>query len=154
MTAEELRRRVEHDVGAVLDRPAQVRRDGGGVDDQRDAVGVSDVGGAGDVEHVTARVGDDLGEEQLRRRRDRRREIVGLAPGDERRVHPEAAQRHVELGHGAAVQPGGRHDVVAGSCEGGEGEELGRLTARRRHRADPALEARHPFLEGVDRRDC
>ena len=98
--------------------------------------GVGDVREPRRCRHLAARVGDDLGEDQLGLGCDRRGELVGFAAGHERRVHAEAAQRHVELRHGAAVETGRGDDVVARTGEGGEREELGRLTARRRHGAD------------------
>ena len=64
--ADELRGRVDDDVGAVLDRPAEVRRGQRGVDDQRQVLGVGDVGQGGDVGHRARRVGHDLRVEQLR----------------------------------------------------------------------------------------
>ena len=42
VTADELRRRVDNDVGPVLDGAQQIGRREGAVDDQGDAVGVGD----------------------------------------------------------------------------------------------------------------
>ena len=45
---------MDHDVGPVLDRPAQIRSGEGVVDDQWYAVFVSDIGDGADVEDVAA----------------------------------------------------------------------------------------------------
>ncbi len=72
VAADELGEAVDHDVGAPLERTDQVRRGHRVVDHQRDAVGVGDAGDALDVEHVVLRVRDDLAEEHLGVRLDRR----------------------------------------------------------------------------------
>ena len=79
VAAEELGGRVDHDVGAVLDRAAQVGRGHGGVDDQRHAGVVGDLGDAREVGDLAGRVGDHLGEHQLGGRGDRRGDVGGLA---------------------------------------------------------------------------
>jgi hypothetical protein len=111
VAADELGRRVHHDVGAPLDRPAQVGRGEGVVDHQRDAV----LGGhrchSLDVEHVgpglpmvspyTSLVLSVMAAAK-----------VGVRV-DERDVDPHAPQGHVELGVGAAVEIAGGDDLVA-----------------------------------------
>jgi len=148
--AQELRGRVHDDVGPELQGPAEVRGGERRVHDQRQAVRPGDLGEAAQVGDLARRVGDDLGEQQLGPVADGGGEVVGVAAADERRVDAESAQRHVELHVGAAVQPGGRDDVIAGAGQGREGEELGRLSAGGGHRPDAALQVRHPFLEHVD----
>ena len=69
VAADELGRRVDHDVGAPLDRAAQVRRRERVVDDQRQVVLVRDGRHGLDVQDVPARVADGLAEERLRVRR-------------------------------------------------------------------------------------
>jgi hypothetical protein len=59
MTADPLRRRVDDDVGAVLDRLGEQGSEGV-VDDDRDAAGVGDVGDRGEVVDVKARISDEL----------------------------------------------------------------------------------------------
>ena len=72
-------------------------------------------------------------------------------PVDEGGVDAEAAQRHVELGDGAAVELGGGDDVVAGLGQRGEGDELGGHARGRGHRTDAALEGGDALLERGDR---
>ena len=152
MTAEELRRRVHDDVGAPLDRPAQVRSCDRRVDDQRDAGTVGDCGEALEIGDDAGRVGDDFGVDQLRVRLHRGGEVGGLVAGDERGRDAEAGERSLEQRAGAAVQLGRRDDVVAGLAQRADDEELGRLPAGRRDRTDAAFEAGHPLLERGDGR--
>ena len=63
--ADPLRGRVDDDVRAVPDRPAEERSERV-VDDQRDPVGMGHVGDRGDVGHVQARVADRLDVDRLR----------------------------------------------------------------------------------------
>ena len=86
MAAHELRQRVHHDVGAVIDRPAHVGRRESVVDHQRNAVLVRDLGHRFDVEHVAARIADRLAVEALRLRRDGLAEILRIVRLDELHV--------------------------------------------------------------------
>ena len=85
VTADVLGGGVHDDVGAVLDRAAEVRGGGGVVDDERHAVPVGDVGDAGNVDDVVLRVGEGFAEEGLGvvlHRRGPGIEVVGIV--DER----------------------------------------------------------------------
>ena len=55
MAGEELGRRVHDDVGAVLDRPAEIRRRERVVDDQRQARLMRDIGDGLDIDDDAAR---------------------------------------------------------------------------------------------------
>ena len=105
VAAEELGRRVDDDVGAVLERAAQVRAGERRVDHQRDAGVVGDLRERLEVGDRARRVGDDLGVEQLGAAGlDRGGERVGAVGGHERGLDPEPPQRHVEQRVGAAVE--------------------------------------------------
>ena len=152
VAAEELGGRVDDDVGAPLDGAVEVRRRDRRVDDQRQVVGVGDLGQALEVGDLTGRVRDRLDEDELRLVGDDRC-VVGRVGGvHERGLDAEAAQRHIELGDCAAVEARARHDVVAGSGERSEGDELGTEPGCRGHRPDPALERGDALLECCDRR--
>ena len=153
VTAEVLGGAVDDDVGAVVERAAQVRARERGVHDQREPGLVGDVGERFEVRDRARRVGDDLGVEQLRAAGDDRgRERLGIVGGDERRLDVQAPQRDVQQRERAAVERAGRDHVVARVAQLREQQRLRRLAAARRHRADPALEARDPLLERRDRR--
>ena len=79
MSAEELRRRVDDDVGTVLDRSAEVGGDSRRVDDERDPMRVRDLREASDVGDVVRRIGHDLGEDEFGVVADRSR-VVGRIP--------------------------------------------------------------------------
>ncbi len=148
VTADELGRRVHDDVGAVLERAAQVGRGERAVDHERDVVLVRDRGHALEVEHVALRVPDALPVEGPRVRANRGApgvEVVGVV--DEADLHPELRERVVQLVVRAAVEGGRRHDVPSALGQVGERHELRGLPARGRQGADPALECRHPVLE-------
>jgi hypothetical protein len=102
--------------------------------------------------HVVLRVADRLDVHGLGLVVDGGGDGVGVVAVDEADVDAEAGKRHLELVVGAAVQVAGGDDVVAGLGERGDGEELRRLTRRRRHRRHAALEGGHPLLEHVGRR--
>ena len=63
--ADELGRRMDDDVGAPVQGPAEVGRGEGVVDDQRHARVMRDLGDAFDVEHVDLGIAHDLGVEAL-----------------------------------------------------------------------------------------
>ena len=65
VAAEVLGQRMHDDVGAVLERAAQVRRGHGVVDDQRHAVACAICGQRGDIGDVAQRVADRLAEHRL-----------------------------------------------------------------------------------------
>ena len=147
VAADELGRRVDHDVGAPFDRAAQVRRRERVVHDQRQLAGMRDGRHGLDVQHVPARVADRLGEERLGVRADRFPPclpIVGIDPGQ---LDVHLAQHVLELVHRAAVERRGRDHVVARLQQREQRGVLRGEPARERHRAGAALEVRHPLLE-------
>ncbi len=88
---------MDHDVGAVLDRPAQVRRRQCVVDDQRHAGRVRNRGDGGDIEHVELRVTERLGVQRLGIGFDGAPKIFRVAGVDEGRVDAELGKGHREL---------------------------------------------------------
>ena len=147
VTADELRRRVHDDVGAVILHPDE----GGGadrvVDDEGDTGVVGDVGHRADVEHLSDRVGDRLGEQQAGRG------AHGVTPGreivriDERDVDAEVAEGVVEQVDGAAIERARRDDVAAAAGEREAGDGRRRLPGSDSRRGDAALEGRETLLE-------
>ncbi len=100
-----------------------------------------DFGDRRDVQHVHARVGDGLGIEQTRARRDRAAEIFRIVRIDERGLNAETPEADIELRVRAAVERAGRHNFVALAEQAGDGDELRRLSARNRQRSHAALRA-------------
>ena len=83
MAREELGRRMHDDVGAVLDRPAEIGRRQRVVDDERQARLVRDLRDGLDVDDDAAGIGEVLDEDRLALRRQRLAEVLGL--GSDRR---------------------------------------------------------------------
>ena len=114
---------MDHDVGAVLDRAADVP--GGAervVDHQRDAVAVGHLGDGLEVGNVVLRVADRLEVEGLGPVVDPRFEVVRLVAVDELDLEAEAGEGDLELVVGAPVEVAGADDVVTGLQQRGEGE--------------------------------
>lgn len=150
VATEVLGRRVHHDVRAVLDGAQEIRRRHGVVHHQRHADLVREVRHRPDVEHVAARVGQGLGEEQLGVR------LGGRPPGvqvvlvvDEADLDAELGQRVVQQVVGAAVEGGAGHQVVARTGEVEDGRGRRRRTRCEGHRGHAALQRRDPLFQDV-----
>ena len=152
VAADVLRRRVDDDVGAVLERALQVRRGEGVVDDEDRADGVRGVGGRADVDHVQRRVRRRLDPDHPRPlvevRGEVRVELVGRDVVEVIALRPVDARRHAV---DAAVDVRDQHDPVAGVEQ----------VHQRRRRAEPgrvadavvsALERGEALLERLPRR--
>jgi hypothetical protein len=144
---EKLRGRVEHEVGPVLERPHEVGRGERRVDQQRQPVVVRNRGDARNVEHVESRIAERLAEQETRLGANRRAPRVGITRIDERRADSEARKRVIEEVVRAAVQRPRRDDVRAGAEQRDDGKMERGLPARRRDRADAALECCDALLE-------
>jgi hypothetical protein len=75
------------------------------------------------------------------------RKFSGSSGLDELDVDAQAAEAHVELRVGAAVERAGGHQLVALPHQAGDGQELRRLAAGSSEAADAAFERRHALLE-------
>ena len=151
--AEVLRGGVGDDVGAVLDRPQQVRGGQRVVHDQRHAGLVGGVGDGAHVQDVPARVAEGLAEERLGVRPD------GGAPGlevvrvgHERRLDADLGEGVLEQVLRAAVEAGRGDHVVAGAGEVEDRERGRRLTGGQQQRAHTALERGDLLLHRALRR--
>ena len=152
VAAQPLGRRVQHQVGTVLERPAQVGRRESVVDQQRQAVAVRDLGDRGDVQHLEPRIADGLGEQQAGLGPDRRGEGGRVARVDEAGLDAEARQGQLEQVGAAAIERLRGDDVAAGIHERHDREVQRCLAAGGRDGADAALERCHPLLQHRDRR--
>src|SRR5207253_10091292 len=102
--AQEFRERVHDDIGAVVERPTQVRRRQGVVDDQCHAGALRDGGDRLDVGDNATRIGDRLDEDRLGLLA-----YAALEARDVVRIRPyyvpaEILEGVVELIDGAAVE--------------------------------------------------
>jgi hypothetical protein len=152
VAAEVLRRGVDDDVGAPLQRAEEVRRRDRVVDDERHADLVGDGGDRLDVEDVLLRVGDGLAEERLGVGAGRGAPGLGVVRVlDEADLDAEPGQAVVEEVVRAAVEAGAGHDVVARLGDVEDRQRLRGLAARHEQCADAAFEAREALLHDVVR---
>ena len=132
VAADPLRRRVDDDVGAVLDRLREQRGEGV-VDDDRHALGVGRRRRSPRMScDVEARVADGLEEHGLgAARRSPAAKFSGSSPSTNFTVDAELGQRVVEQVVGAAVEAARADDVVARAGEVEDRQRLGRLAGAR-----------------------
>lgn len=128
-----------------------VRGRGKGTYHDRDALLVGGGNNGLKVGHVVARVADALNVDGLCAVVDGGGQLLGLVAVDKLGRDAQAGEDDLELVVGAAVQVRGRDDVVAGVCEGGDGEELGGLAGGRGEGSDTAFEGGNALLKDVDR---
>jgi hypothetical protein len=150
VAADPLGGRVDDDIGTVLDRLGDDRREGV-VDEERQVLRVRGIGDGANVGHVEARVADRLEVVGLRVLIGRGGEVTRIVALDPAHLDPEARQRVGEQVVRAAVEARRADDVVAGARQVEDGQRLRRLPRRQPERADAALERRHALLEDVGR---
>ena len=116
VTAEELRRRLDDEVRAQLERPADVRRRERVVDEVRRAVPMGEVGERGVVGDEGRRVGDGLGVERpgSAPRRARRPTASRSVVSTKSTLTPNPPNVPQQLRPGRAVDRGRGDDPVAG----------------------------------------
>ena len=148
MAAQELSRRFDHDVRAVVEGADVVGGSDRVVDDERDAVGVGDVGEDLQVEEVALGVGDRLAVEGAGAVVDERPpalRIVGIL--HEAHRDAELGQRALEQVVRAAVQGGGGDDFVALLGDVEDGVEFGGLAGGDEQGSGPSFERGQALLD-------
>ena len=143
---------MNDEVGAVLDRPAQVRGRERVVDDQGHARLVRDFGDALDVDDDAAGVGEVLDEDRLALRGQAFAEILRLGRIDEMAGPAELLERQPELRERPAIEVARRDELVARLHQREESQELRGVPRSRGDRGSAALEGREPFFEHRDGR--
>ena len=104
VAAEKFRQRMHHDIGAVVDRLAQVGRRQRVVDDQRHAGFLGDRRDRRDVGDDAAGIGDQLDEDRFGLGRDRALEAADVVRVGPDHVPAEILERVVELVDRAAIE--------------------------------------------------
>ena len=79
-------------------------------------------------------------------------QVLGLVASDELGLDAVAGKHDLQLVVGAAVEVGGRDNVVTGVGERGDGHELSGLAGGSSDSGNTALEGSHAFLEDIDGR--
>ena len=152
VAAQEFGGAVDDDVGAPLERPAQIRRGERVVDHQRDRVLASDRRDLVEREDADVGVAQRLAVDDLGVGLDRPLEVGRVRRIDKRDIDADAREGVAELVVRAAVEPAAGHDVVPRAAEGQDGLRLRRVPAARRQCADAAFEAGDALLQHVGRR--
>ena len=106
MAADILGQRMHDDVGAEIERPAEIGRGHRVVDDHRHAVAVGDLGETFDVDDVAGRVADRLEEHRLGLLVDGLVEAVEIVVGDHAHLDALAREGVHEQVVGAAIELG------------------------------------------------
>ena len=143
VAAEKFRHGVNDDVRAPLKRTAQIRCGHGIVNHQRYTRIVRDLGHGLDIEHVILGIAQRLRVNQARLGGDGALEILRVTRIDEGGLNPHFGQRVMEEVIGAAIEAGGRDDLVAGAGDIQNRQSLRRL-------AGGGDQGRHSTLEGGD----
>src|ERR1700733_10289622 len=118
---------MHHDVGAVLDRPAEIRGGERIVDDQRQTRLMRDIGDSLDIDDHAPWVGEVLDEDRLALWRERLAEVLRLRRIDEMAGPAELFEGETELGERAAIKVARGDELVARLHEGEEREKLRRM---------------------------
>ena len=147
MAAQEFGGRVDHEIGAVLDGPQEVRGRKGIVHNQHDAVSVGDFRGSVDVREIRAGIAHGFDVDSLRLLRNGALDVRDVGGIHKRRGH--ALPRHglAQKVEAAAVDAPLGHNVIAGAHEALQGEQHGGRAARHGQGADAAVKGSHALLE-------
>ncbi len=143
---------MHHDVGAELDRPAEIGGCEGVVDQERNAGGMGDFRDLRNIEHLEARVADGLADDEPGVGADRGAEALEIARLDEGRRDAEARQSVREQIDGAAIERGGRDDMVARAQQRDDGEVHRGHAACGANGAHAAFQCRKPLFQNGGRR--
>ncbi len=137
MTAHKLGQRMDNHIGAMIERPGDIRRGKRVIDDQRNAMIVRDLRHRPDIEYITARIADSFAVQQSSLRRNCFAEIFRIVRLDKYEVIPKPPHGDIELRERAAIESARRHDLIARRSDGRQCQELRRLPARQTSAATP-----------------
>ena len=142
---------MDDDIRAPLNGTAVDGRRKGIIDDQRDFMRVSDLREHLDIDNVERGIGDGLDEYRLGIGLEAGCKLVsGDRRADKIEVDSQITQGLIEQIEGAAVDRGGRDDMVAGLGDIGDTDQGRRLTGSGQHRADAALKRGDLLRDGIE----
>ncbi len=149
MTADEFCRGMNDDVSAVLDGSDEVRCAEGVVDDERQAVRVSDFGESVDIGYIAVGIAEGLDVDRLGVRLYRRGDLLQIVNVNEGRVDAVERQCMRQQVSRAAVDGFLSYDMLAFGCE-----SLDRISYRSCAGSESktryaALQSRDPFLKNA-----
>ena len=149
VAADELRGRIDHDVDSVLDGAKQQRRHDGVVAERRQLVLVRDVADGLEVRHVVLGVADALEVDAAGVLVHQLVDLLGLVRVEEAHLDAEVLERLGEERPGAAVEAGGRDEILARVADGEQCGVDGRLPRRKRQPGRPPVHLGQTLLEHV-----
>ena len=149
---QELGRRVEHEIGAMVEWTNEPWRGERRVDEQRQSMVVCQRGDTRNVENVETGIAQRFAEQQPCFGPNRASPQIEIARIDECRRNAEPRQRELKQIVRAAIKRAGRDDMRAGAHQRDDCEVQRGLAARRRNRADAILERRDALLQHRARR--
>ncbi len=149
MPADELGGGMDDEVGAMLKGAAQVGRGKGVVDQQGDAIFLPDLSHLIKGKDVNQRVAQGLAVQDLGVRADGAAEVLRVAGIHQGDLDAQAGEGVGELVVGAAVQGGGRHDMVARPRQGEDRLRLGSMPRADRQRPATPLQGGDALLEDI-----
>src|SRR5277367_924331 len=113
MSAKKFGRRMHHEIRAELNRPAEIRRRKGVIDDQRNVMFVRNLRHGLNVQNIHARISDGFTVEELGLRRNGLSEVLRVVRIHKDRVNAHPAKTYVELSVSPTVERAGGNDLVA-----------------------------------------
>jgi hypothetical protein len=122
----------------------------GVVNNQGDTLLLTDLGDGLEVGDVVLGVSDGLDVDSLGVVVDGSSDVFGLVAVHELGLDSEPREHDLELVVGSSVQERGRHDVVTGVRESGNGHELGALAGGGGHSGNSSLQRGNTLLENID----
>ena len=147
VTPDELRQRMDDDVGSMVDRLEHQWRGDGVVGDQGHAGGVRHRGDGFEIDDVTGRITDRLEEDGAGSIIDQRLDRCGLVIDREPPLDPEGWQDVRKVGEGGPVQLWRHHDVGAGSGDREDGVADGSHAGRHDEGRRTSLQCRNALLQ-------
>jgi hypothetical protein len=124
----------------------------GVVNNQGDTLLLTDLGDGLEVGDVVLGVSDGLDVDSLGLVVNGSTDVLGFVAVHELGLDSKAGEHDLELVVGSSVQEGGRHDVVTGVRESGNGHELSALARGGGHSGNSPLQRSDTLLENIDRR--
>ncbi len=149
VSTDEFGRAVGDHVRAPFERPEQIRRGKGVINQQDDLVLLGDFGHFFEGENRNIRIAEGFAINQPGVRANGFLEILGISRVDKGHFNPQFGQGVVELIVRPTIQTTGGDDMVATAQQGENRLGLGGVTAGRGHRSDTAFERGNPLFKDI-----
>ena len=152
MAAHELCERMDHDVGAMLDRLAQIGRGQRVVDNERNAGALGNFCNRRNVGDAPARIGDGFNEDRLGLGRQGLLDRIHVFRIGPHHMPAEGFEGMVELVDRPAIELAHRHEFIAGLHDGVEHQHLRRMARGQRQGRRAAFQCRDLGFKNALRR--